>query len=73
MENDAEINVQLMLKMIQLYPVFVFVILPVATFMFLFTMLGMSFRRTSGFTSNLVAFDGPQEKTEEYSTLEEMV
>ena len=33
-----------MLKMIQLYPVFVFVILPVASFMFLFTMLGKSFR-----------------------------
>ena len=73
MENDAEINVQLMLKMIQLYPVFVFVILPVATFMFLFTMLGRYFRCTSGLKSILVAFDGPQEKTEEYSTLEEMV
>ena len=33
-----------MLKMIQLYPVFVFVILPVASFMFLFTMLGKYFR-----------------------------
>ena len=39
-----EINVEWMLKMIQLYPVFVFVILPVASFMFLFTMLGKYFR-----------------------------